>query len=113
MYSCIQKAAFVAYQPTLAGERWFNRCGLIQNIQSNGSLSFIVSRSVDDGRMPFAIMRSHVLIHRPTLKDELHEKLALLKSWPSEQIVESFNKQCNLGFVGVYAQAVSASLAKE
>ena len=51
-------------------------------------------------------MKSYVLIQRPGLPQEIRAVFKRLEKFDDNQVVQAYNEQCQLGFAGVYAQAV-------
>lgn len=51
-------------------------------------------------------MKGHVLIQRPGLPQGIRAVVNRLEKCADEEIVQAYNEHCQLGFTGVYAQAV-------
>lgn len=51
-------------------------------------------------------MKSYVLIQHPGLPQEIRAVFKRLEKCDDNQVVQAYNEQCQLGFTGVYAQAV-------
>ena len=49
---------------------------------------------------------SHVIIHRRGIKEEVMEHLELFKHNSSEELIETYNRNVQIGSIAVYAQAI-------
>ncbi len=51
-------------------------------------------------------MKHYVMIQRPELPADMHAAMSRLNERTGEQLIAAYNAQCELGFTGVYAQAI-------